>query len=192
KKFLDENGISGSPVILFLGRMNPLKGPQHLLEIAPEILKKFPDAAFVFVGPDQSGYSEKLQEMAKIRDLKAYFTGPIYDFEKKMQAYASCDLFVLPTSYEGTSQAIFEAMSQARPIVSTSVGGIPSQISSGKEGLLVPYGDQQALKEVVIKLLEDKNLASTLGQAAREKVRSFTYPVLASKLLEIYEELIQT
>ena len=108
-----------------------------------------------------------------------------------MQAYASCDLFVIPTSYEGTSQAIFEAMSQARPIVSTDVGGIPSQIDSGKEGLLVPYGDETALQGAVLGLLSDKTLASALGRGAIEKVKSFTYPVLASRLVEIYENLIQ-
>ncbi|MDG6994372.1 MAG: glycosyltransferase family 4 protein [Nitrososphaerota archaeon] len=191
RKFLSEHVITGSPVILFLGRLNPLKGPQHILNIAPDIVKQFPDAAFVFVGPDQSGYSNELNKMAKDRKIKAYFTGPIYDLQKKMQAYASCDLFVLPTTYEGTSQAIFEAMSQARPIVSTSVGGIPSQIKSGREGLLVEYGDESALREAALDLLTNRKKAEALGQAAREKVKSFTYPVLASRLEEIYENLVQ-
>lgn len=192
-KFLKDQGIQGSPIILFLGRLNPLKGPQHLLKIAPEVLKHFPEAAFVFVGPDQSRYLETLREEAANKNIqhRVFFTGPIYDFVTKMQAYSSCDLFCLPTSYEGTSQAIFEAMSQAKPIISTNVGGIPSQIENEKEGILLPYGDDTALTQAVSGLLLDKDRAASLGKAARDKVMAFTYPELAKKLVGIYENAIR-
>ncbi|MGI0090267.1 MAG: glycosyltransferase family 4 protein, partial [Nitrososphaerales archaeon] len=192
KKFLKEHGISGSPVILFLGRLNQLKGPQHVLNIASDVLKDFPEAAFVFVGPDQAGYAEELRKIAKSHGIegRVFFTGAIYDLDNKMEAYSSCDVFVLPTTYEGTSQAIFEAMSQSKPIVSTSVGGIPSQIQSGREGLLVPYGNDSALANAVIVLLKDTELAKRLGHDARVKVESFTYPELASELVRVYESVI--
>lgn len=191
--FLKEYGIKGSPVILFLGRLNPLKGPQHILKVAPAVLKQFPDAEFVFVGPDQQGYEKNLRAEAKAEGIqdRVHFTGPIYDFQKKMQAYSSCDLFVLPTSYEGTSQAIFEAMSQAKPIISTNAGGIPSQIEHGKEGILLKYGDLNALKEAVTNLLTNRDHAASLGSAAQMKVRSFTYPELATKLVKIYEQCLR-
>ncbi len=191
--FLREHQILGKPVVLFLGRLNHLKGPQQILSIAPEILKEFPNSAFVFVGPDQGGYLDVLRNMARSRKLESnvFFTGPIYDFSKKMEAYASCDVFVLPTSYEGTSQAIFEAMSQAKPVVSTSVGGIPYQITYGENGLLVPYGDDEALRTAVTSLLRDKVLSEKLGRNARDRVKSLTYPELVSKLMEIYESTIR-
>ena len=87
RRFLDENGITGSPVILFLGRLNPLKGPQHILKIAPDVVRDFPEAVFVFVGPDQSGYMQELGRIAKSHGLESrvFFTGAIYDFTKKMQ-----------------------------------------------------------------------------------------------------------
>ena len=189
KRFLSERAISGSPLILFLGRLNPLKGPQRILGVAPDILKEFPDAAFVFVGPDQSGYSRTLREMTRGFASHVFFLGAIYDFEEKMRVYASCDLFVLPTTFEGTSQAIFEAMSQARPIISTKTGGIPSQIDSGREGILVNYGDDEALKNAILDLLKDRKKAQVLGSNAREKVRQFTYPILASNIERIYQSL---
>ncbi len=192
REFLNKYGITGSPIILFLGRLNPLKGPQHVLNIVPRVLSDFPGASFVLVGPDQSGYKEELIRIANSRKLenKIFFTGAIYDFTQKMQAYSSCDLFVMPTTYEGTSQAIFEAMSQAKPIVATNVGGIPSQIQNGKEGILIPYGDDDALAGSVLNLLKDKQLAGKLGEAARERVKSFTYPELASDIVRIYEATI--
>lgn len=192
--FLTEYGIAGSPIILFLGRLNPLKGPQHILNIAPGILRVFPEAAFVFIGPDQSGYLEKLKLMAKSQKIEnsVHFPGPIYDFNKKMQAYSSCDVFVLPTTYEGTSQAIFEAMSQGRPVISTNVGGIPFQIQNEKEGFLVPYGDDKALEDAIFRVLRDRALSQNLGQNAKNRVKSLTYPELASDLLKIYESIIDS
>jgi glycosyltransferase involved in cell wall biosynthesis len=191
-KFLKKYGVTGGPIILFMGRLNPLKGPENLLLAAPRLLKQFPGAAFVFVGPEQSGYLDHLRTVANGLGVgsRVYFTGPIYDFQEKMEAYASCDVFVLPTSYEGTSQAVFEAMSQAKPIVATDVGGIPFQIKNGREGTLVPYGDVGALADGVESMLKNPELARELGRNAQDKVqKNFRYSMLASNMVEIYKEI---
>ncbi len=189
--FLQKYGIEGGPVILYMGRMNPLKGPQHLVEAAREVVRKYPEAAFVFVGPDQNGYQSYLLEEVRRKGLQknVVFTGPIYDFDLKMSAYASCDVFALPSGYEGTSQAIFEACSQARPIVATRVGGIPFQVRDGKEAVIVDWEDPQGLARATLTLLQDRGLAGRIGKNARERVKQFTYPTLARRLVEIYEEV---
>ena len=190
--FRKKHGLEGaSPLILYLGRLNPLKGPQYLLEAAPAILRAFPNACFAFVGPDQSGYGESLRSQADRLGVgsRARFLGPIYEFEEKMQAYSSCDVFVLPTAFEGTSQAIFEAMSQAKPLVATRVGGIPSQVTDGREGFLVEYADAPALAAKVIEVLGDPAMARAMGARGKEKVEAHTYPVLASEMVKIYERV---
>ena len=192
-EFKRRHYIEGSPVVLYLGRLNPLKGPQFIVEAAPRLLKEFPGAAFVFVGPDQSGLRERLQARAKELGVLAhvYFTGMIDDFEEKMQAYSSCDVFCLPTSYEGTSQAVFEAMTQGKPVVATNTGGIPYQIEDGKEGHLVNYGDVPALTEMIAQTLRDPSKATEMGARGRERVMGFQYPKLAAGLQEIYQEITQ-
>ena len=169
-----------------------MKGPQYILEAAPKILAIYPDANFVFVGGDQDGYAHALKEMSKTLGLSdhAIFTGPIYDFNEKMAAYASSDVFVLPSGYEGTSQALFEAMSQARPIVATNRGGIPFQVEDRREGLLVEYGDPESLSKAILQLLNDRSLAKTLGKNARERVTKYTYPLLAKDLESIFLDLL--
>jgi glycosyltransferase involved in cell wall biosynthesis len=194
RRFRERYAISGSPLILCVSRLNPLKGAKHLICATPSLLKRFPKAEIVFVGPDQGQYSKYLRKLSRnLRvDDHVRFIGPIYDFKEKMEAYSSCDIFVLPSAYEGTSQAIFEAMACRRPIVSTKVGGIPFQIEDGKEGILVDYAGEkmvEELSEAMIRILEDKELATRLGRNAREKVQAFRYSVLAKKLEEIYEQI---
>jgi glycosyltransferase involved in cell wall biosynthesis len=180
--------------VLFLGRLNPLKGPQFIVEAAPRLVKEFPGIVLVFVGADQSGFMKRLKARAEELGVSShvYFTGMKVDFEEKMQAYAACDLFCLPTSYEGTSQAIFEAMTQGKPVVATRTGGIPSQIEDGREGYLVDYGDLPALAETMIRSLRDSTGALEMGARGREKVMNYQYPGLAAALESIYEEIIQT
>lgn len=191
ERFRSSYKVSGSPMILYLGRLNPLKGPQDLLSAAPAILKEFPDASFVFVGPDQSGYSKALRAQADGLGITphVHLVGPIFDFNEKMQAYAACQVFVLPTAYEGTSQAIFEAMSQGKPVVATRVGGVPYQLSDGEEGYLVEHGDVNALGRRVKELLSDRSLAEGMGRKGRERVGSNRYSVLAANLAEIYGQV---
>ena len=189
--FRRNHGIDAAPVVLYLGRLNPLKGPQYLIDAAPAILDRFPGTTFVLVGPEQSGFGSELLERASRVGVqqRVRILGPIYDFAEKMSAYASCDVFSLPTSYEGTSQAIFEAMAQGKPIVSTSVGGVPYQVTDGLEGYLVPFSDADALARRIIEVLGDPVLAARMGESGRKRVDRQRYSVLTSRVEEIYAEV---
>jgi len=189
--FRDKYNVRGSPMVLYLGRLNPLKGPQDLLEAAPAILKEHPDASFVFVGPDQSGYAKRLGARADSLGIgpHVHLVGPIFDFDEKMQAYAACQVFVLPTAYEGTSQAIFEAMSQGKPVVATRVGGVPYQLSDGEEGYLVEHGDVNMLATRINEVLGNPSLAAEMGRKGRDRVKSNRYSVLTAGIAEIYNQV---
>jgi len=192
--FLEKYKISGRPVILYLGRLHSMKGPQYLVMSAISVLSAYPEAVFVFVGPDQHDFKFTLTELGrkyKVED-RILFTGPIYDIKEKMGAYAAADVFVLPSGYEGTSQAVFEAMAQAKPIIATNRGGIPFQVEDGKEAVLVEYGNVTALSKAILGLLDNPQLAGNLGRQAREKVKRFTYPALVDQLEEIYGGMSKT
>ena len=171
-----------------------MKGPQYLIRALPEILGRVPDTTLVLVGPDDQGYRSRLEEMVGDLNLSrnVRFTGPIYSVQERMQAYAACDVFCLPSGYEGTSQSIFQAMAQAKPVVATDTGGIPFQVEHGVEGLLVPYRDPAAISRSIVKLLEDPALAKKMGRAARRKVEGFRYDRLAQQMKGVYKELIES
>ena len=156
-------------------------------------MTNYPETTFVFVGPDQNNYKEQLIRLAKNLGVLEHmvFTGPIYDFERKMQVFAASDEFVLPSGYEGTSQAIFGAMAQGRPIVATNRGGIPFQIRHQKEGLLVEYGDDKALASAILRLLDDRKFAMSLGLKAKKRVKSFTYSILAEQIEDVYFDVVK-
>ena len=192
-KFRQKHSIGDTPLVLFMGRLNPLKGPQILLEAVPGLSKAFPGATFAFVGPDQGGFKAHLEKRASELGVTSSvrFTGMIADFEEKMQAYSACDVFVLPTSYEGTSQAIFEAMSQGKPVVASRVGGVPFQIEDGKQGFLVEHGNVEELSERVARVLRGGPEIQQMGREARSRAEEFRYSRLVQGLQTVYGEILK-
>jgi len=188
-----EKYSTGGHVILYLGRLHPMKGPQYLIRALPEILGRIPDTTLVLVGPDDQGYRSYLEKIADDLNVSrnVRFTGPIYRIEEKLQAYAACDVFCLPSGYEGTSQSIFQAMAQGKPVVASNTGGIPFQVNHGVEGFLSPYGDPVAISDSILVLLKDPNLARKMGDAARQRAKDFCYDRLAKQMKGIYEGLIE-
>lgn len=191
-EFLARNKIDAWPVLLFMGRLNPMKGPQLLVEATASLVREFPNITVVFMGNDQSGYSNYLRERARSLGVEGHIhiLSPNYDFQEKMQAYSSCDAFVLPTGFEGTSQAIFEAMAQGKPVISTAVGGVPYQIRDGVDGLLVQFGNVDALVKKIRSVLTDAELARKLGSNAKARASKFRYSKLVDDLMSIYEDTL--
>ncbi len=188
--FKEKYGIDGR-IILYLGRLHPMKGPQVLIKAIPYIIERLPDVKFVFIGPDQIGYQKVLENLSKKLHVEDYvsFLGPIYNIKEKMQAYAACEVFALPSGYEGFGQVLIEAMAQGKPIVATNAGSIPNVVSDQKEGFLVNYGDHRGLASKIKQLLLSPKLARALGNEGRKKARRYTYEELAVQLENIYLEL---
>jgi glycosyltransferase involved in cell wall biosynthesis len=101
------------------------------------------------------------------------------------------DVFAYPTHIDNSPNALVEAMLVGVPTVASCVGGIPSLMSDGKEGLLVPRGDPVALAVAIERLLGDRAAAAQLGAAARETARRRNDPArVVAGTLETYREII--
>ena len=85
----------------------------------------------------------------------------------------------LPSGYEGTSQSIFQAMAQAKPIAATNRGGIPPQIRDRKEGILLEHGNKEAPWDTILELLIDPELSASFSRDVREKEGRFLYSNLS-------------
>lgn len=179
-----ELGATGRPLILTAARLSDQKGHAILFEAATEV----PEAVFALAGEGPERVQlEELAERLGVAD-RIRFLGQREDMPGLL---AACDVFALPSLYEGTSLAVLEAMAARRPVVSSAIGGTEELIEDGRSGLLVPPCDAGALAAALRRLLGDVGLREQLVARARERVeREFTRAGMAARVSTVYRELL--
>ncbi len=175
----------GRPIVLTVARLDPQKGLGDLLAAAAQV----PDANFVIAGegPDR----ERLEGTARSLGLddRVRFLGHREDVPDLLK---SCDVFVLPSLYEGFPLSVVEAMASGRPVIATAVGGTPEAVSDGENGLLIPPGDPSALAAAIRSVLSDPVLARRLGSAGRERAfRKFSAAEMVRQVVRLYEDILK-
>ncbi len=119
-------------------------------------------------------------------EAKILFTGLRDDIPA---VTAALDVAVLPSYREAQGLAILEAMALRRPVVATQVGGVPEMIDNGRNGLLVPPRDPEALANAIVRLLTDHPLADMLARAGHDFVHAnFSVEHMVRAVSAIYEE----
>ncbi|MDG6903963.1 MAG: glycosyltransferase family 4 protein [Nitrososphaerota archaeon] len=181
------------PVILYLGRVSAQKGVQYAVMAMRKIRERHRDALLNIVGPDYIGYTEYLRSLASRCGVEenVVFSGAVTDPGLEASAVASSDVLVMPSSFEGFSQAVMKGMAQGKPCVVTAVGGLPYEVDYGRCGLLCRFGDPRSLADGVLSLLESPELAGRLSASARERAGRFTFESIASTLSAKYEEAVR-
>jgi glycosyltransferase involved in cell wall biosynthesis len=111
---------------------------------------------------------------------------------ERARAYSAADVFVIPSLQEAFGQTALEAMACGVPAVGFRVGGIPDMVMSGKNGLLAPPRDVDALRDAIAQLLADDAARLAMGAAARATTtREFTIEAQARRYAKLYESLLQ-
>jgi glycosyltransferase involved in cell wall biosynthesis len=173
-----------STLVIYAGRLVPEKRVDHLLEIWKDIRALFPSAHLLIVGEGEE--QDRLKSMH--RD-GVQFTGRVQDAVPFLQA---SDLFVLPSSTEGLSNSMLEAMSCGLPVLATKVGGAPDVIEHGVSGWLIPPEDVEALKQGLEMLLGERALRFSLGSSARQRILSgFSLDSVARRLAGLYQQFLR-
>ena len=159
-------------VIGVVGRLSPEKGHDILIQALPRIIKNTPRVRVLLVGEGDAKYKDFLQDRIKNEDLQEVFifTGHIIKMEEVM---GIIDILCLPSISEGFNRSLLEAMACGIPVVATKVGGNSEAVEDQGQGLLVPYGDAEALGDAIIDLLKDQDKAQKMGQAGRKRVEQF-------------------
>lgn len=176
----------GRHKILYLGRLCNAKGIGELLTVMPRIREQYPDVRLYLAGIWED---KELQEQAEA--LQEYVTDLGWiSGEEKQRYLKECDIFVLPSYFEGQPVSVLEAMANACGIVASRTGGIPDMIIDGETGLYAMPRDTKTLEESLIKLLADPALCRTLGENARRKAEAeFSIDNNMKQLLAIYEAI---
>jgi glycosyltransferase involved in cell wall biosynthesis len=174
-----ELGLAGS-VLLYAGRLEPVKGPDVLLEAFAEIRVALPDATLVVAG--EGSLASELRARVAERPLPGVrFLGQRSDIPDLI---AAADLVVLPSRGEGMPTLLLEALLAGRAVVATRVGAVADVTEDGRFARIVPPGDAATLARACIALLRDSAARQRLAEGAPAAVRRRFDPALAAAATE--------
>jgi D-inositol-3-phosphate glycosyltransferase len=182
-------------VLLFAGRIQPLKGPDVLLRAVAELLDREPGRRArtivpVVGGPSGSGL-DKPQALA---DLAAHlgvadvvrFVPPVSQAELA-RWYAAATLVAVPSYNESFGLVAVEAEATGTPVVAAAVGGLTTAVRDGHSGLLVPGHRTGDWADALQRILADDDLRARLGAGARQQASLFSWDATAEATLEVYD-----
>jgi len=185
RKFL---GLTSDVMVIgVVANLRPEKGVTYLVEAMPTILQSVPQARLVLVGDGEK--RSEIEALIHQLDLTDYVV--LAGWQADVVPFlAAMDVFVLPSLFEGLGLSMLEAMAAGRPIVASGVGGILEVITDHQTGILVPPADVAALSEAIIQVLNNRELAKTLGQNARATaLAEYGLDAMVQAYLDIYAEL---
>lgn len=171
------------PIVVTVGRLVNQKGFSYVIEAVKLVNSKTP-LRLLIIGDGK--LKEKLKQQTEelgIKD-KVDFLG----VRNNPFAYmARCDLFVLSSLYEGLPNVLIEAMALGLPVISTNCPYGPSEIiEDGRNGVLIPVGNPQAISEAVLRVLGDENLRERLKVEAKRRAKDFSLDKMISDYTELF------
>lgn len=178
----------GAPIIGTIGSLVDHKGHRYLIEAAPMVLERHPNARFFIVGEGELR-ADLEARIARMNLGSAFF---LPGFREDLEAFlCGFDIFVLPSHLEGLCTSLIDAMLFRLPAVGCNTGGVPDLIQHEKTGLLVEPKNPRSLAEALLRLLEDRAVAARLGEAARaHALACFTADAMVEKTLAGYVSVL--
>lgn len=170
------DGEPDKPLVIHVGRL----GVEKSLDFLKKVMDRLPGARIAFIG--DGPYRGELEKM--FSGMPAVFTGMLQG-EELSQAYASGDVFVMPSESETLGLVVLEAMSSGVPVVAVRAGGIPDIIPAdqeGKTGFLFNPGEIEDCVYKVGRLLSNRELRETIGKAAREEMEKYDWRAATQKI----------
>jgi D-inositol-3-phosphate glycosyltransferase len=183
--------LGPEPLLLYVGRLQPIKGLETLLQAMTRIEGV---SKLLIIGGDQdepdNGHAAKLRERVSTLGLarRVHFLGAQPQPRLRL-FYAAAEATVMPSYYESFGMVALEAMACGSPVVASRVGGLTTTIQDGVTGYLVPEGDPGALARRLAALLGDGAERARLGRAAARWAAEHRWPCVAESVCRLYSEL---
>lgn len=186
-------------MILFVGRIQPLKGIDTLLRAMKQVVSQYPDLkdnlCVSIIGGDPNPDSELEQaEFERLTQLRAELgIGEMVTFlgakdqDTLVYYYSAAEVVVMPSHYESFGMVALEAMACGTPVIAADVGGLSFSIEDGFNGYLVPGQDPDALAGKVALLLRRPSLRDHLGEQAIRWAERYAWTDIADEILDVYE-----
>src|SRR5204863_550166 len=173
------------PSILFLGRFDPRNGLTTLIESFRKVKGKRRPAQLVVVG--DGPLREHYYKQAK-GDNDIVFVGSV--LEGRPSYYAHSSVYACPTTKASFGITLLESMACETPVVCSDILGFRDVVVDGREALMVPCGDRDALADALVRVLDDQGLAIQLGTTGRQQALEYSWPRVTSRVLDVYHSVL--
>ncbi len=186
-------------ILLFVGRLEPIKGVDVLLDAVAHLTCEECEGQLLIVGGDTDGEeAQRLQGIVEGLGLnrsqefgqRVRFLGP-QEQSVLPYFYAAADVCVMPSFYESFGMVAIEAMACGRPVVASRAGGLQFTVQHERTGLLVPAGDSLALAEALERLLKDPSLRQKMGAAGVRVAHRYSWARVAEEMAGVYRSLLE-
>jgi phosphatidylinositol alpha-mannosyltransferase len=173
------------PSILFLGRFDPRNGLTTLIDSFRRVKGKGREAQLVVVGdgPLREHYYKQANG-----DPDITFVGAV--LEGRPSYYAHSSIYACPTTKASFGITLLESMACETPIVCSDILGFQDVVVNGREALMTPCGDRDALADALVTLLDDEGLRMQLGTTGRHESMKYSWPRVTSQVLDVYHHVM--
>jgi D-inositol-3-phosphate glycosyltransferase len=187
-------------MVLFVGRIEPLKGVDTLIQAMSCLQWK--EARLVhlaIIGGDPAASPQEMSaEMARLQklcddlsvDQTVVFLGK-RDQDKLPYYYSAAELLVMPSHYESFGMVALEAMACGTPVIASEVGGLAYLVRDGETGFTIPDQEPEMLCEKISWLLNDHEMQARMSERAVEYAQDYAWEKIANQIVEVYEGLLK-
>lgn len=193
-----------SRMILYVGRIEPLKGIDSLIKAIALIQKDgdldcCPHSLAIIGGEPNASPEEMNAEMARLQEMVeglqinnlVLFLGK-QDQKLLPYYYSASEVVVMPSHYESFGMVALEAMACGTPVIASQVGGLGFLVRDGETGYVVPANDINKLAEYPVKLIKDTALQDKLGSQSAVYARNYAWSIISEKIIEVYHQELAT
>lgn len=183
--------LAGRVVLLFLSRIDPIKGMDLLLHAFAEVRQGQSDVALVVAGDDHDVFVAQLKaEVARLGLEDDVVWAGFLAGEAKLAAFADADVFVLPSYSESFGIAMIEAMAAGLPVIVSDQVGLAGDIERAQAGLVVRC-EATSLAKAMKRLTEESETRRTMGANGRRLVEErYTWGRVSKDLIQVYEDIL--
>jgi D-inositol-3-phosphate glycosyltransferase len=188
-------------MILFVGRIEPLKGIDTLIRAIAQIRKAdvlsiCPHYLYIIGGNPEASGEDASKEMQRLQDLCAkldlhdlvLFLGK-RDQDSLQYYYSAAEMVVMPSHYESFGMVALEAMACGTPVIATQVGGLQHLVQDGETGFVIPNGDPDALEEKITMLICQEAMKDRMSSNSVAYAQTLNWDVIAEKLIKQFKKL---
>ncbi|MBF0236077.1 MAG: glycosyltransferase family 4 protein [SAR324 cluster bacterium] len=183
---LTENDL----LLISIGRLVPFKGLKYFIDAMPAIVEVCPNVKWLIVGEGSLRNELENQVNALSLDRHVVFYGSV-SFDKVPIMFAAADISILPSTDEGMTRAVLEAMAMNLPVVCSKVGGLLDVIRHDDNGIFFESRNSKDMADKVIRVCKDSKLRQRLAKSARNDIEKYyEYEISIGKFIELFKKLV--